>query len=117
MPPEGWRRGLKATNVATLLMTLRPISSVACQACWQTALVYPRIVSTDVHDGIGNMKRVVATPGIATYRSTSVAWKRTEGGMVRPRAWAVLRLITNSKVVGCSTGRSPGLAPLRILST
>jgi hypothetical protein len=28
---------------------------------------------------------------------------------------AVLRLITNSNFVGCSTGRSPSFAPLRIL--
>ncbi len=32
-------------------------------------------------------------------------------------ALAVFRLITSSNVVGCSTGRSPGLAPLSILST
>ena len=34
-----------------------------------------------------------------------------------PRAFAVLRLIASSNFVGCSTGRSPGLAPLRIRST
>jgi hypothetical protein len=28
-----------------------------------------------------------------------------------------LRLMTSSNLVGCSTGRSAGLAPLRILST
>ena len=39
------------------------------------------------------------------------------GGIVSPRAFAVFRLITSSNWVGCSTGRSPGLAPLRILST
>ncbi len=33
------------------------------------------------------------------------------------RAFAVLRLMTSSNFVGCSTGRSAGLAPLRILST
>ena len=33
--------------------------------------------------------------------------------MVRPSALAVLRLMTNSNVVGCKTGRSAGLAPLR----
>jgi hypothetical protein len=38
-------------------------------------------------------------------------------GMVSPNAFAVLRLITSSNLVGCWTGRSPGLAPLRILST
>ena len=37
--------------------------------------------------------------------------------MVRPSALAVLRLMTSSNFVGCSTGRSAGLAPLRILST
>jgi hypothetical protein len=37
--------------------------------------------------------------------------------MVRPSVWAVFRLMTSSKVVGCSTGSSAGLAPLRILST
>ena len=41
----------------------------------------------------------------------------TDGGIVRPRPLAVLRLITSSNFEGCSTGRSPGLAPLRILST
>jgi hypothetical protein len=40
-----------------------------------------------------------------------------EGGTVRPIALAVLRLIANSYLVGCCTGRSAGLAPLRILST
>ena len=37
--------------------------------------------------------------------------------MVRPRALTVFMLITISNFVGCSTGRSAGLAPLRILST
>jgi hypothetical protein len=36
---------------------------------------------------------------------------------VRPSALAVLRLITSSNFDGCSTGRSLGLAPLRIRST
>src|SRR5687767_2255261 len=37
---------------------------------------------------------------------TSVAWSSTCGGMVRPSVWAVLRLITKSKRIGCSMGRS-----------
>src|SRR5437870_4044575 len=41
----------------------------------------------------------------------------TFDGIVRPICLAVLRLITNSNFIGCSTGRSAGLAPLRILST
>src|SRR5207248_6272804 len=51
------------------------------------------------------------------YWMTSSARDRSEAGIVTPRALAVLRLITSSNFVGCSTGRSPGLAPLRILST
>src|SRR5207253_1833377 len=34
-------------------------------------------------------------------------------GIVRPSAFAVLRLMTSSNLVGCSTGRSAGLAPFR----
>ena len=49
--------------------------------------------------------------------STSFAWNKTVGGMVRPRALAALRLMTRSNVVGCSIGRSAGLVPFRILST
>jgi hypothetical protein len=48
---------------------------------------------------------------------TSSARARTAGGIVSPRALAVLMLMTSSNFVGCSTGRSAGLAPFRILST
>jgi Right handed beta helix region len=48
---------------------------------------------------------------------TSSARARIDCGIVSPRALAVLRLTTNSNVVGCSIGRSEGFAPLRILST
>jgi Transposase len=51
------------------------------------------------------------------YWITSSARASTAGGIVRPRALAVFRLMTSSNFVGCSTGRSLGFAPLRILST
>jgi len=54
---------------------------------------------------------------VRRHRTTSFASSRTDSGIVRPRDLAVLRLITSSYSVGCSTGRSAGLAPLRILST
>ena len=41
----------------------------------------------------------------------------TTGGIVRPSALAVFKLIISSNFVGCSTGKSAGLAPFRILST
>ena len=50
----------------------------------------------------------------ATYSITWSARPRRVGGMVRLSALAVLRLTTSSNVVGCTTGRSAGLAPFRI---
>src|SRR2546428_9829641 len=51
------------------------------------------------------------------YSMTWSARSNRVCGIVRPSALAALRLMTSSNFVGCSTGRSPGLAPLRILST
>jgi hypothetical protein len=51
------------------------------------------------------------------YLITLSAWANTLGGIVRAICFAVFRLITKSNLVGCSTGRSAGLLPLRILST
>src|SRR5262249_47055228 len=48
---------------------------------------------------------------------TSSARSSSDGGIVSPRVFAVLRLMTSSNLVGCSTGRSAGLVPFRILST
>src|SRR6266566_3756521 len=52
-----------------------------------------------------------------TYSITSSARARSEGGTARPSAFAVLRLTESTTLVGNSTGRSPGAAPCRILST
>jgi hypothetical protein len=53
----------------------------------------------------------------ALYSITSSARASSEGGTVRPSAFAVLRLITSSNLVGACTGSSPGLAPRRMRST
>src|SRR4051812_10051050 len=52
-----------------------------------------------------------------SHSITSSARARSVAGIVRPRAFAVFRLITSSNFVGCCTGRSWGLAPFKILST
>jgi hypothetical protein len=54
---------------------------------------------------------------LGRYWSTLSARCNSDCGIVSPRAFAVLRLITSSNLVGYSTGRSAGLAPFRILST
>src|SRR5262249_38719473 len=51
------------------------------------------------------------------YSMTWSARRTSDRGMVTPSAFAVFRLMTSSNFVGCSNGRSPGLAPFRILST
>ena len=51
------------------------------------------------------------------YSMTSSARARMAGGMGRPRALAVLRLILSRNVVGCSTGISAGFAPRKMRST
>ena len=51
------------------------------------------------------------------YSITSSARASKEGGISMPIRRAVPRLMTKSKRVGCSTGRSAGLVPLRIRST
>jgi hypothetical protein len=51
------------------------------------------------------------------HRITFVVRNIIDSGIVSPSAFAVFRLTATSNTVGCSMGSSPGLAPLRILST
>src|SRR5262249_11970712 len=73
--------------------------------------------------GSGSKRRCEETqnprnePSPVHYCISSSARTSTDGGTGRPRAFAVLRLIPSSNFVGCSTERSPGLAPRRSRST
>src|SRR5512132_597017 len=51
-----------------------------------------------------------------THSITSSARASSVGGTSRPSAFAAFRLITSSYLVGACTGRSAGLAPLRMRS-
>src|SRR2546423_667937 len=53
----------------------------------------------------------------ARHSITSSARSRNDSGIVSLSALAVVRLRARSNFLGCSTGRSPGFAPRRILST
>src|SRR5262252_282505 len=53
----------------------------------------------------------------AAHSITSSARASRVGGTSRPSAFAVLRLITSSYLVGACTGRSAGFSPLRMRST
>ena len=65
-------------------------------------------------------RSVTSRPPISALRKghsiTSLATASSVAGTERPRALAVLRLMTNSNNVGCSIGRSDGLTPRKILS-
>src|SRR5262249_4698053 len=55
---------------------------------------------------------------LAPFHSiTSSARRRNDSGIVRPSTLAAVTFRTRSNLVGCSTGRSAGFAPRRILST
>src|SRR5262249_45507759 len=53
-------------------------------------------------------------PGAFPHSITSSARARSGGGISRPSARAVLRLMISSTLVDCWTGRSAGFSPLRI---
>jgi len=54
--------------------------------------------------------------GAVVHSMTLSAPARIDGRTVMPSAFAVLRLTTNSNLVGRSTGISAGFSPFRILS-
>src|SRR5262249_6045330 len=55
---------------------------------------------------------------VAPFHSITSSARPTSGsGTLRPSALAVFRLMINSTLVVCWTGRSPGFSPLRILPT
>src|SRR5262249_4931758 len=61
-------------------------------------------------------QRAEKRPARRHWITSSARWS-IDGGIVRPSALAVFRLITSSTLVGGSIGRWAGLAPLRILPT
>ena len=54
---------------------------------------------------------------LVDHRITLSALAKTLGGIVNPICLAAFRLMMNSNFVGCSTGKSAGFVPFRILST
>src|SRR5262249_43019459 len=59
----------------------------------------------------------LAASDLRVHSITSSARSRIEVGTDTPIALAVFKLSVNSKLVGCSIGRSGGFAPLRSLAT
>ena len=62
-------------------------------------------------------RRLMQCSKTGCYSITSSAVASRVTGTSRPSAPAVFTLMTSSNLVGCWTGRSAGLSPLRIRST
>ena len=60
---------------------------------------------------------ICAAANSILYSITSSARASSAGGTSRPSAFAVVRLMTRSNLVGACTGRSAGFSPLRMRST
>jgi tetratricopeptide (TPR) repeat protein len=56
-------------------------------------------------------------PNVATSLNNLAVLYNSVAGISRPSAFAVVRLMTRSNLVGCSIGMSAGLVPRRTLST
>jgi hypothetical protein len=67
--------------------------------------------------GPSGLKARQGLVSLRAYSITSSARASRAGGMSRPSVLAVLRLMTNSYLVGACTGRSAGFSPLRMRST
>jgi SAM domain (Sterile alpha motif) len=70
------------------------------------------LTDQDLESGTSNWNEFPPSHSI-----TSSARSRIVVGIVSPSVLAVLRLMSNSNLVGCTTGRSAGFAPFTILST
>src|SRR5215212_2128300 len=82
-----------------------------------------RAVSRLAQDQVSGLREAVSQQdhlnhrAAARHSTTSSARARRVGGIVRWRALAALTLMINSNTVGCSIGRSAGLAPRAMRST
>src|SRR5678816_1548336 len=96
---------LNPTPHAIAVYASRPLSPVATQYSLPSGRY--SLLGPDFH----RLDR--ASFAWRTHSITSWAKVRSLGGISIPSAFEVLRLITNSNLVGCITGRSAGFAPFR----
>jgi hypothetical protein len=95
----------------TLWVHFRPPRHSCLRAYVRLRSESGRIASHQRNDAMG------LTGHCRVYSITSSAIESRPGGMATPRALAVVRLMTNSNLVGWSTGRLAGFSPLRMRPT
>src|SRR5262249_32830615 len=116
----------KAVNMSSRLRCLRTktgnVCSALCPFASQGHLVGTVTGPPSGRPSQGSSLSILTAPHdelaalhLRGHSITSSARASTFDGTVIPSALAVVRLITSSNLVGCSTGNSAGFAPLRIL--
>jgi hypothetical protein len=131
-------RARRATSAPCACATRRDIDDIRCGSCpvmtasGQWHALPHRSISVRFTPVSGIDSRSQALPSRAItgpeqvqqiawtnrgYSMTSSARASSVGGTSRPSTLAVVRLMTRSNLVGCSTGISAGFVPRRILST
>src|SRR5262249_5271411 len=85
-------------------------SHIISQACFPKAPIEPTFARLRVY-------RETPREYLAPHSITSSARASSVEETVRPSVLAVFRLMASSNLVGACTGRSAGLAPLRMRST
>ena len=63
------------------------------------------------------LPRAAADELLAAHSITRSARSRIDCGILSPSALAAFMLITNSNLLGCCIGKSPGFVPSRIFAT
>src|SRR5262245_13389715 len=84
-------------------------------SAWAAGSISARI--SGAASAVGSILADIGPAQLVSYSMTSSARASTDGGIVRPSALAVLRLIASWYLVGVCTGRSAGFSPLRMRST
>jgi len=98
----------------------RSLHRAEIRACTHKIVRYAPDSGTiaDITGGPSRAKlRHFARSFLASYSITSSARTKNDSGRFNPINFAVLRLTVRKNRVGCSIGKSAGLAPLKILST
>ena len=99
--------------------TPRQLSNHVRTVCTSAGASFPRLSSSETEGG--REERAAAGEVVRHLkRAHSMTWSArpsSDWGIVSRSALAVLRLMTSSNFVGCSTGRSAGFAPFKILLT
>src|ERR1700730_13261834 len=124
-PRVGYVPNAAHAEVCEFLANFRKLREMLNEVCAINAELLRRRESLDVGGACTHWKSAAFSRRTLTmdsctaakpplYSITSSAMASRPGGKVRPSALTVFKLMTNSNLVGCMTGKSSGFSPLRI---